>query len=181
MIPNEELVFSGWTFEIVHKKMEGEGKSFSLEIARRSPGVRLIIIKDGNILLTKEYRFELNGYDYRLPGGKVFDRLSEYRTALEKKESMPDAAMKAAKLECEEETGLVAKSMRHFHTSIAGATVQWDLFYFIVDDFIESKQKLGSTEIIHPEWMPFEKARELCMGGKMSEDRSVGVLLRFLK
>ena len=30
------------------------------------------------IQLSKEFRSELNGYDYRLPGGKVFDTLEEY-------------------------------------------------------------------------------------------------------
>jgi len=30
------------------------------------------------ILLSREYRSELDRYDYRLPGGKVFDTLAEY-------------------------------------------------------------------------------------------------------
>ncbi len=42
------------------------------ETAVRSPGVRLIIVKDNQMLITKEFRGELDDYDYRLPGGKVF-------------------------------------------------------------------------------------------------------------
>ncbi len=178
---DEQIVYEGKTFEIVKKKMRGEGKAFAIEIARRSPGVRLIITKEGKILLTKEYRYELKGYDYRLPGGKVFDSLREYREAIASGEEMLAFAVKAAKLECGEETGLIAKSARHFHTSVAGLTIQWDLFYFIVDDFEEGDQKLGKHEIIHPEWKTFEEAKKLCLDGGISEDRSVGVLLRFLE
>lgn len=53
------------------------------EFARRSPGTRLIILNDKHeILITKEYRSELEKFDYRLPGGKVFDTLVEYNDAL---------------------------------------------------------------------------------------------------
>ncbi len=174
------MLFEGKTFQIIKKSMSGKGKTFAIEMARRSPGVRLIIIKKGKILLTKEYRYELVGYDYRLPGGKVFDSLKEYREAIASGKKMLDFAVKAAKLECREETGLIARRAEYFHTSVAGLTIQWDLFYFIVDDFEQGRQKLGEHEIIHPEWKTFDEAKKLCLEGKMSEDRSVGVLLRFL-
>ncbi|MEI6117757.1 MAG: hypothetical protein WCP92_00380 [bacterium] len=48
------------------------------EIAKRSPGVRLIICDGDKILITNEFRKEVNTDDYRLPGGKVFDTLKEY-------------------------------------------------------------------------------------------------------
>ena len=50
------------------------------EIVRRPPGVRLLIVKEGNVLLTKEYRHEADGYDFRLPGGKVFESLRDFKT-----------------------------------------------------------------------------------------------------
>jgi hypothetical protein len=43
-----------------------------------------MIITDGSrILITKEWRNEQNGFDYRLPGGKVFDSLREYEEKLQ--------------------------------------------------------------------------------------------------
>jgi 8-oxo-dGTP pyrophosphatase MutT (NUDIX family) len=71
------------------------------EIARRSPGVRLIICDKDKILLSKEFRKELKGYDYRLPGGKVFDTLKEYN---KNKKNIKKYTLVAAKNECEEET-----------------------------------------------------------------------------
>ena len=59
----ETILYQGKIFAIVQQNVGGK----SFEIARRSPGTRLLIPKDGRILLTKERRHEYNTYDYRLP------------------------------------------------------------------------------------------------------------------
>lgn len=176
----EEIVYKGKIFDVVHQSMEMNGKEVVFEIARRSPGVRLIIIKGDNILLTKEFRAELNVYDYRLPGGKVFDMMDEYRE--KNREDILRFAIEAAKRECREETGLIVKNINHLMTTHAGATVEWDLFYFIVDEFEDSAngQELEIGEAITTEWKTFEEIREMCKEGEIHEDRTLGVLLRFL-
>ena len=153
-----------------------------MEVAKRSPGVRLIIIKNKKFLLIKEFRFELNDYDYRLPGGKVFDKLREYQKSLRNNENILNHALEAAKKECLEETGLIVKKIKHFVTSNAGLTIQWDLFYFIVEDFDISPegQKLEHSEEIYPEWKTFEEAKKLCLNDNIKEYRSVGVILAYL-
>lgn len=177
---NEEIAYKGKIFEIVKRPMKVGNKVVEFEIARRPPGVRLIIIKNSKILLTKEFRYELEEYDYRLPGGKVFNTMEAYSQAIRKNEDMLKHALAAAKKECEEETGLIPTKMRHFQTSQAGATIIWDLFYFIVEDFTGSKKALEHGEIIQPEWKTFKEAKELCLNGKIKEDRTIGILLKFL-
>ena len=176
----EKIAYQGKSFEIIKRKITTKKSTFEIEIARRSPGVRLIILKKSKILLTREFRPELNAYDYRLPGGKVFDSLKEYKQHAGK--SILSAAKKAAAKECMEETGLIPKKLRLQEVSKAGLTVEWDLFYFIIDDFEGNikNQKLEADEIIHPEWKTLKQAREFCISGKIQEDRSVGVLLKFL-
>lgn len=66
--------YRGRIIEVVEEKYGTR----TFEIARRSPGVRALIVRDGKILLSREYRTEVDEYDFRLPGGKVFDTLSEY-------------------------------------------------------------------------------------------------------
>jgi len=176
----EKIIFEGSIFEIVKQPMKIGNKIKEFEFARRSPGIRLIIFKDRKLLLTKEFRPELNDYDYRLPGGKVFDTLKEYREALESKKDILKFAIEAAKKECIEEAGIKAKSIKLFQIAKAGSTVVWDLFYFIVDDFEKTIKKLEKGEIVFPEWKIFEEAKQMCLDNKIKEDRSVGVLLRFL-
>ena len=175
----EEIKFEGKTFQIISQPWNFGGKAKTLERARRSPGVRLIIAKSNKLLLTKEYRMELNDYDYRLPGGKVFDSLEEYKDALESGKDMLEYAAEAAKKECLEETGIAARKTKHFQTTNAGQTIVWDLYYFIVEDFEEKGQNPGFDEEIYPEWKTFEEVKELCRQSKISEDRSLGVLFRY--
>jgi 8-oxo-dGTP pyrophosphatase MutT (NUDIX family) len=176
---SEETVFRGKIFEVIHQPMKIGDKRTVFEIARRAPGVRLIIVRDKKILISREYRSELNGFDYRLPGGKVFDTLDEFEQA-RGRDILP-SAKEAAIRECREEAGLVAETVSHFVTSKVGATVEWDLVYFIIDQFSESElgQELEAGEVIDVQWMDFEEAKELCRVGKISEDRTVGVLFRF--
>jgi hypothetical protein len=44
--------------EVVHQLVKIDGQELIFEIAKRSPGVRLIICDKNKILLTKEYRTE---------------------------------------------------------------------------------------------------------------------------
>ncbi|MFH1127587.1 MAG: NUDIX domain-containing protein [archaeon] len=179
---DEKVVYSGRIFEVVRQPMNVGGKMVEFEIVRRSPGVRLLIVKESKMLLVREYRSELRGFDFRLPGGKVFDSLAEYKRALDAGVDVMGYARDAAKKECLEETGLIAKRVEHIHTTASGATVVWDLFYFVVDDFCESKS--GSQpedgEVIHPEWKTFDEVRKMCLDKEVKEDRSVAVIFRFL-
>lgn len=96
----QEIKYSGKIIEVIEEK---HGNKI-FEIARRSPGVRALIIKSNKILLSREYRTEINDYDYRLPGGKVFDTLQEYRKHIN--EDLTEYAMLAVKNEVSQEVGL---------------------------------------------------------------------------
>ncbi len=172
----KKIMFSGKIFQILE---EQEGKII-FEFARRSPGVRLLIVRGETILLTKEFRREINGYDYRLPGGKVFGTMNEYEAASESE--IKEYAKKAAIKECREETGIVAKKIKLMEISHAGATVLWDLYYFLVEEFEQHPegQKLEHGEDISVVWKSFEEVKELCLKKEIQEDRSVAVLLRFI-
>jgi len=174
--------YTGKTFEVLEKEVQYPDIAKNWEVARRSPGVRIIFVKGNKILLTKEYRVELGGYDYRLPGGKVFDSFNKYKIVLKSGEDILPYALNAAKKEALEETGLIVSDIKHLHTTAPGATVVWDLYYFIVTEFEENPegQQLEHGEIIKPEYFSFEQVKKMCLEGKIKEDRTVGVLLKFL-
>src|SRR5690349_1874405 len=100
----EKREYEGKMFEII--TWEGKpGKIF--EKARRAPGTRILAEMEVNgekkVVLTKEIRREAQGIDYRLPGGKIFDSLSEYRSFLEKGQDIASVALEKAKAEAKEE------------------------------------------------------------------------------
>lgn len=176
----EKTVFQGNIIEVVQKEVNQNGRSKTFEFARRSPGVRLIIISGDKILLTKEYRNELRSYDFRLPGGKVFDSLAEYNNSLTNYEDEVESAKLAAIKEAKEEVGIVVNKIEYLSKSICGATVVWDLYYFLVSDYELSKQDLEDGEDISVELVDLDKARRMCLDGAISEERSALVLLRYL-
>lgn len=177
----EEIKYRGKLVEVIEKKVESGGKQFTAEITRRPPGTRLIIVKGDQVLITKEYRHELDGYDFRLPGGKVFETIQEFHAAIGLGTDPLDAAKEAAAKEALEEAGIRTDKLQFIHKSICGAAVTWDLFYFLVTDFSEEEQQLGEAEDIKVEWVSRDEAKKMCLDGLISEDRSVGVLLRYLE
>ncbi len=178
-ILKEKIVFQWKIVEVVHQLVKIDWHELVFEIAKRSPGVRLIICDKNKILLTKEYRTEHKWYDYRLPGGKVFDTLAEYN---KNKKDIKKYALVAAKRECEEEVGLVPKSPKLYYISTAWATIEWDLYYYIVKKFTTHVkwQQLELGEYIDVEWKTKKEIFALIKKWAMHEDRSVGVLMRYL-
>lgn len=177
----DEIKYQGKILEIVGRPMSDGVKEVTFEIARRAPGVRLIIVdtEKKQVLLTKEHRYELNGFDYRLPGGKVVDTLEEFHAALEAGNIAQLAEIKA-KAEGKEEAGMFINTVSPYHISVVGSTVEWDLHYFVVEDFTQDQQELEHGEEISVDWYSFDEAKAMCLDGRVSEERSALVLLRYL-
>jgi 8-oxo-dGTP pyrophosphatase MutT (NUDIX family) len=147
------IAFSGKIGEIVHTE-QADGRVF--ERYRRPPGTRLIIVSpDKKILVTKEHRREATGIDLRLPGGKVCDSLDDYHKLLGSGQDIVEAAKKAAAKEALEETGLVIENPQLIAKANAGATVEWDLYYFQVDEYTANPggQELEDGEDIEVTWI----------------------------
>lgn len=184
VVSKEEIRYKGKLFEVVSEPVEIDGKMFTFEKVRRSPGVRLIIgDRQGNILLTREFRRELSEFDYRLPGGKVFDSLDEFNEFKQSKGNIIEKAKQAAFKEAKEETGFAPDALEHHSTSKLGATVEWDLHYFVasVNRSQQGVQELETGENIEVVWFTEEEVKKLILeSNKFSEERSVATLMRFL-
>ena len=147
MKPKFEITYRGKMFEI----LTWEGKpGVKFESAARAPGVRLIIETEKNgmkaLLMTKEIRREADGYDFRLPGGKVFDSLSELDKYRESGDDIAPIAEIAAKKEGKEEAGISGGEYIPIEISKAGASVEWDLYYFVVKNSEIGEQELEEEE-----------------------------------
>ena len=131
------------------------------------------------LLLTKEFRREINADDYRLPWGKVFDTLKECN---EHRNDTEKYSLLAAKRECEEETGLVPSDISLYYISKVWTTVERDLHYYVIKHVShhDEWQHLELGENIVVEWKTVQEIKDIIKSWGMSEDRSVGVLLRYL-
>lgn len=147
MKPEFEISYRGKMFEIV----TWEGKpGVRFEAAVRAPGVRLVIEteKDGlkALLMTRELRREAGGYDFRLPGGKVFDSLDELDEHRVSGKDITPLAETAAQKEGREEAGIHGGQYEAIEVSKAGASVEWDLHYFKITNPEIGEQELEEHE-----------------------------------
>lgn len=180
---SEDIFAKGKLFELIHLKQE-DGRVF--EVARRAPGVRLIIADKPNkkVLLTKEYRQELAEWDYRLPGGKVFDTLDDFEAYRSSGQDIIEAAKRQAANEAQQEAGVEVDSLELYKKSVLGATVEWDLYVFDVTKWQLSVhgQELEVGEKIEADnWVTYEEAERMILNGQMQEERIALILLQWLK
>lgn len=185
---DEKVVYQGQIVELVEYPIEHNGKVMMFEKARRSPGVRIIIeTSDGGFILNREKRHELGlEEDLRLPGGKVFDSLVEYNdflTSQKSEDELLGKAKQAAIKEAIEEVGIEPIDIEFFAVSKCGATMEWDLYYFVVKKYLEVEKNLKDTEsmeIVGSVIVSKEELQEKALSGLINEDRSVAVILKYL-
>ncbi len=176
----EEVVFEGRIFQLVQLH-QPNGEVW--EVARRAPGVRLIVKNpNGTFKLSREHRHELGKEDIRLAGGKVFDTLPEFSQFLQSKKDLSLAAQSAAIKEAKEELGLEnIQSIKLIEKSNLGATISWDLYVFEISDFEVGDQQTHGMEQIEAIDLSKEQILDAIENGDFNEDRIVPILLRYLK
>ena len=64
--------------------------------------------------------------------------------------------------------------------STCGATIEWDLYYYSTNDFIEHENNPDTGEQIEKVWVSSDEAQEMCKDGRISEERSAIALLNFI-
>jgi 8-oxo-dGTP pyrophosphatase MutT (NUDIX family) len=178
-------VFDGTLVQVLQKVTE---RGDIHEIARRSPGVRMIILTpDNKFLIAREKRDYLEKqWDYRLPGGKVVDTLSGYLNLLQNLEQgqdngLLDPTVESAVLkEAKEEVGITIRNPELIHISSSGGTIEWDLWYWLIKDFDRGEQELEHDEEIEILEMTPSEVIRLVIDKEFSEDRSRVVLMDYL-
>lgn len=184
----EKSLFDNGFFEFIQTedefKIDGKPKVVKRNMVRRPPGIRALIVDYENmkILLSREFRYELNGWDYRLPGGKVFDSLSDYKKSI-LEDTVLEHVEKTVPKEVMEEVGIIVKNSRLMKVSHDGAGVIWDLYYYEITDYELSKDgpKLEEDEVIEGfVWKDYDEIIDLCIQGEIHEERTIGVLLPYI-
>lgn len=184
----EKSIFNNGFFEFLETEEEfvidGEKRIVKRNMVRRPPGIRALIVnkEQKQILLSKEFRYELNDWDFRLPGGKVFDSLDDYKNSLKIGDVLEHVEATVPK-EVLEEIGLVVHNPKLLKISHDGAGVVWDLYYYEITEYEKSENgpQLEENEVIDGfVWKSYEEIITLCKSGDIHEDRTMGMLLSYI-
>lgn len=185
---SEEILFDNGFFEFVKSTdtflIDGKERIIHRNMVRRPPGIRAIIVDDksNKILLSREFRYELNDWDYRLPGGKVFDSLHDYKLSIQRDDVL-DYVEKAVFKESLEEVGIRISHPKLYKVSHDGAGCIWDLYYYEIVDYEVSSlgPSLEEDEVIDGfVWKSYDEVIRMCLEHQIQEDRTVGVLLSYI-
>lgn len=162
------VVWEGIHFKAFHETVEvASGEARVFEYVWRIDGTRSIVVNKSNeILLTHEYRHELQNFDWRLPGGKL--------------DYVDEPVIEAASRELKEETGITAKDWRYLWATAPDATVRFKRHFLVASDISIGDQDLGEGENISLSWFSLNVVKEMALTGKIREEISALSVLRYI-
>lgn len=143
-----------------------DGRLSKREYVKHSGGAAILLVKDGCVLLVKQYRYAYGQTTYEIPAGK-----------LEKGED----PMLAAERELEEETGYVSKKTTLLNKIYPTPGYTNEIIYvYQAEDFVKREQKLDDGEFLNAEFIDISKVLRLIECGQICDAKTTIALYHYL-
>jgi len=161
-----ELVYQDKAHKIY--RVNANFGSYSKEYFVTNYGKRaaVILVRNDEILLVRQYRLLINRLSWEIPGGKVNDG------------EPPDSA---AIRECYEETGILCKEVKpllFFHLGL-DITDNPTYLFFSENYSICGKTKLDQHEVVDIEWISLERCLEMVFRQEILDTLSILSILAY--
>lgn len=147
-IGERTLCYRNPFMEVQHVRVEFDEGSKDYFVVELGPRAGIIVLKDGHILLTKQYRFLIDDFSWELPGGRV---------------EQGEEAAAAAVRECVEETGIRCCNLNELVTYYPGldnfdnrTTLFWTESFIVEEQF-----KRDEREVVGISWVPLTECLEM--------------------
>ncbi|MBQ7373298.1 MAG: NUDIX hydrolase [Clostridia bacterium] len=133
------------------------------EIISHGGGACILAVKDGKVLLEKQFRYAYGEEIFEIPAGKRDAGEDFYLTA---------------KRELEEETGLIPLNLKKI-TEIYPTPGYTDeiIAIFFADEFEKGKINFDETEYLTSEWVDLSVAFKMVENGEIKDSKTVIALL----
>lgn len=169
--------YRGDRVAVVERPMAGAEGVETTESARLSPGVRLVVVNDDELLLLPDGPQGPGDPSWRLPGGPVFDSLPAYEAVRHGDHEVRDVVDDRATEVLRVRVGLDPVTSENLFILPAGPGVESDLHYYAVSRYRPAKRAGDPSDAT---WLSRDQVRLACLDGRVREGRSAAALLRYL-
>ena len=152
-----EAVFEGRLLHVYRDRVKlPDGRESTREYLRHPGAAAVVLLKEGKILLERQWRYPLGRAFWEVPAGKL--------------EAGEDPALCAAR-ELEEETG--------YATICSGIGYSNEVIsLYLAENPREGSRHLDPGEFLDLAWIPFEEAVRMAETGEIDDAKTIGALFR---
>jgi ADP-ribose pyrophosphatase len=163
-IIEEKIVYCGRIFDLkVHKLKIPSDRVITREFVDHPGAVALIALKQGKILLIKQYRHSVRKWLFEVPAG-----------TLERGESPEECA----KRELEEETGYRAGRVEEvFKAYVAPGYSSELIHFFLAEDLRKGASSPEEDEITQTIWLDVDEALKMIFKGEIRDLKTISAIL----
>jgi ADP-ribose pyrophosphatase len=157
-------VYSNPFMDVHHTRAEFDGFHKDYFVVDLGPRAGVVAVRDGAVLLTRQYRFLPDDYSWELPGGRV---------------DPGESADVAARRECLEETGIECPDLRQLVEYYPGL----DNFDNRTTIYLCEQPRTARafvpvpSEVVEIRWAPFDEALDMVARGAILDALTVTGIL----
>lgn len=153
--------------KIINLKRDGvilpDGKNAVREYVEHSGGASVLCLKDGKVLMVKQFRYPYREEIWEIPAGKRNEGETFEQTALR---------------ELEEEGGVRARKIKKiFEIYPTPAYTNEIIRIFYAWDLVETKVHLDEDEFLRSEWMSKDRLKSMINSGEIKDAKTLIALL----
>lgn len=136
-----------------------DGKDAKREVVEHSGGAGILCVKDGKILLVKQFRYPYKEIIYEIPAGKLNKGESPEQTA---------------KRELLEEGGIVSEKMTEIFKIYPSPGYTDEVIYiYFAEGLTQKESRLDEDEFLDSEWVDASTAERMVLSGEIKDAKTV--------
>lgn len=142
-----------------------DGKTAQREIVRHSRGAAVLLVKDGKVLLVRQFRYAYGKEICEIPAGMV---------------NTGEEPQNAAARELREETGYVAELVPLGFIYPSPGYTDEIIYIYSAKNAKHTAQKLDDGEFLNYEFVPLGKVIEMIESGEIADAKTVLAVYKYL-
>ena len=142
-----------------------DGKTSFRECVRHSGGAAVLLVKDGKVLLVKQFRYLYGKPIYEIPAGKL---------------NYGEDPQLAATRELEEETGFKAKLAHLLDIYPTPGYTDEIIHIYLAQSYVVTKQNLDEGEFLNYCFIDIEDVLQMIENGEISDAKTIIALYKYL-